>query len=68
MKTAKFKLTVEVREHPSSTADYPVWLAIVTTISGLCYFVTYAGDKPSDEKVLQAWREGRKAFGPYCGS
>jgi hypothetical protein len=64
-KTNRPAIQIEVREHRSSTADYPAWLAIVTTVRGYCYYVVYAGDKPSEEKVRQAWDEDRKAFDPY---
>jgi len=65
MKTKPSRLTIEVREHPSTTPAYPCWLAIVTTARGLCYFCTNAGVKPTEEHVQQAWQEDRKAFDRY---
>jgi hypothetical protein len=66
MKTKQTKtVEVEVRQHPASTEQYPCWRAIVTTARGYCYSCTWAGDRPSDETVLQAWKEDRKAFDPY---
>lgn len=64
MKTAK-RVTVEVKERFESTADRPLWRAIVTTARGRCYSCTFAGDKPSDERVQQVWTEDRNAFDPY---
>jgi hypothetical protein len=57
-------IDVEVRPAPHSTHDSPYWRAIVTTARGLCYFVIYAGDKPSEKTVRQAWRDDRRAFDP----
>jgi len=45
---------IEIREDPISTADYPMWRAIIT-IQGRCYYAIYAGDKPSVDKVKQDW-------------
>ncbi len=58
-------IEVEVRSHPSSCPEYLRWLAIVTTARGLSYFCTFAGDKPTEEKIKQEWQKARKAFDPY---
>jgi len=60
------KLQIEIRECLQSTPDYPLWRAIVTT-KGRCYASPFAGEKPSEEKVKQAWQEDRNAFDPYLG-
>ncbi len=65
MTTKSSRVTIEVREHPSTTLAHPCWLAIVTTARGLCYFCTHAGDQPTEEHVRQAWQEDHKAFDPY---
>lgn len=65
MKTKKTTVSIEIRERFESTADRPLWRAVVTTAKGRSYSVTYAGDKPSEEKVIQAWGEDRAAFEPY---
>lgn len=61
--TTTQSLEVEIRQHPTSE-DH--WVCIVTNTRGRCYFVTWA-DRPTEETVLAAWREDRKAFQPYCG-
>lgn len=66
MKPPKLDLDIEIREAPGSTTDYPCWYAIMTTPRGYCYYITFAGDKPSVDAVRQAWRDDRKAFSPYC--
>jgi len=58
-------MDIEVKPHPAATTENELWNAIVTTRRGRCYFVTYAGEKPSIEKVSQAWRDDRNAFDPY---
>ena len=65
MKTKISKITIEVREHPISTPDNPRWYAVVTTARGRCYFVSWAGDKPTEEMIQQAWSENRSSFDPY---
>jgi hypothetical protein len=65
MTATKTQVTVEVRERFISTKDRPCWIAIVTTARGRCFSCTWAGDKPTEETVLKAWREDRKAFDPY---
>lgn len=62
MIAATRKPTVEIRQYPTSD-DH--WLAILTTTNGRCYYDVWAGDKPSEEKVLKAWREDRRGFQPY---
>lgn len=62
--------TVEIRENTFISEEFfrtcgRLWLAIVTTRRGCCYFVSYTGDRPSEEKVLKAWKEDRRAFEPY---
>lgn len=54
MKTAT--LDVTIREHATSTTDWPRWLAIVT-IRGRCYYGVYADERPSEDKVRADWRE-----------
>jgi hypothetical protein len=61
----KTKLTVEIRQTLTHLTYDEFWNGIVTTARGLCYYCTWTGDKPSEEKVLTAWREDRKAFQPY---
>lgn len=63
--TKRTSVSVEVRERFESTADRPLWRAVVTTARGLSYSCTFAGDKPSDERVRQVWLDDRKAFDPY---
>ncbi len=59
---------VEVRQHPLSRPDQPLWRAIVTTSRGYCYCTTYAGDdQPSGEKIRQAWADDHNSFDPYNG-
>lgn len=70
MAKAKQTVEAEVREHLSSTPDYPKWLAVVTTSRGRCYSATYAGEQPSTDKVLQDWLDDRgtsraKNWSPY---
>ncbi len=65
MKTSnarKSKVTVEVKQHPFYPETH--WIGVVTTARGYCYFCTWA-DQPTEETVLQAWTEDRKAFDPY---
>lgn len=62
-KTAGREVEVEVRPHPRLPETH--WQAIVTTARGYCYSCTWAGDRPTDETVRQAWREDRRAFDPY---
>jgi hypothetical protein len=49
------EIEVEIREDISSTPDYPMWKAIVTTPRGRCFFAVYAYDRPSDDKVRNDW-------------
>lgn len=55
------RITIDIRRHPRSEEH---WNGIVTTTRGLCYFCTWA-DRPTEEKVIQAWREDRRDFLPY---
>ena len=52
-------LQVEVRKDYASSPEYPMWRAIVTTARGRSYWTTYAGDRPSDEKVRQDYLADR---------
>lgn len=61
---SKNMLAVEVKRHPASAGH---WLCVITTARGYCYFCTWAGDRPSEETVLRAWREDRRTFAPYRG-
>ena len=68
MKTASIE--VEVREDLTSTPDYPMWRAIVTTSRGRCYYAVYAGEKPAGDKVRADWLADRntsraKNWSPY---
>lgn len=66
MKTEKRKTTAEVRE---SCAVPGTWLGIIETPKGLVYWCRWAADhKPTEAKVLQVWKEDRRAFEPGYGA
>lgn len=62
-KTMSSKLTVEIRSR-GETFNGEVWRAIVTTARGRCYRCDWVGRKPSEEEVIQTWRDDRRAFEP----
>lgn len=45
-------MSVDIKPHPTSDEH---WFAIVTTKRGYCFFATYAGPKPTEEKVKADW-------------
>lgn len=60
------RIQIEVRERFESTPDRQFWIAIVTTQRGRCYSCTYAGDRPTEDQVRQAWIMDRQSFDPHC--
>lgn len=53
------RIAAETREHPASHPERPTWLAIVTIETGRRYTAIYAGDRPSDEKVVNDYLSDR---------
>lgn len=58
-------LDIQIKEHPSSTIDYPLWLVIITNKTGNCYYCTFAGEKPTESRVIDDWKNNRKVFDKY---
>lgn len=58
-------LDIEIKEHPSSSIHYPLWLAIITTSKGNCYYCTFADKKPSESRIVEDWKNNRKVFSKY---
>lgn len=62
-------MDIELREHPASTVERPLTLAIVTTKRGRCFYAVYApsneGDRPTEERVRKDWADNRNGFEPY---
>lgn len=65
MNTTKTPVEIDIRQHWCSTPGRPVWLVIVTTNRGLRYYITYAGDRPDENTILEVWIKERNAFEPY---
>lgn len=60
MAKRKSSLQIEIRKHFLYPDTH--WTAVVTTTRGFCYQCSWAGDRPTEEQVLKAWRTDRKAF------
>jgi hypothetical protein len=58
-------IAIDVRPHQACAVNFPVWQVVVTTTKGLSFAASWAGDRPSDEQIRQAWREDRKSFDPH---
>lgn len=52
-------ILVDVREHMLSTPDNPLWNAIVIEDDNQIFQTTYAGDKPSCDKVSRDWLDDK---------
>lgn len=53
-------ITIEVRESIYHSPKDPVWRAVVTNKAGHCWYLLYAGEKPSEDKIKADWKD------PHC--
>lgn len=57
------KIDLEIKPASISTPDNPQWVAVLE-VRGRVWSLRWAGEKPTEAQVIEAWKTDRKNFMP----